>query len=125
VIRNQLQTWADGLADHYRERVTKWRTAGRRAVEQGQKMVVWGGGSKGVTFLNTMRSDIPVEYVIDVNPRKWGKYITGTGHKIVPPSFLAEYRPDIVVVMNPIYQAEIHDTLRKLNIDPEPELVVA
>jgi SAM-dependent methyltransferase len=124
-IRAQMQAWVDELADRYQARVTKWRAFGRQAAEQGRKIVVWGGGSKGVTFLNTLRGDIPVEYVIDVNPRKWEKYITGTGQRIAPPNFLAEYRPDLVIVMNPIYEAEIRNTLRELAIDPEPELVVA
>jgi SAM-dependent methyltransferase len=124
-IRAEMQSWVNRLSDQYWERIEKWRTAGRQASGRNHKMVVWGGGSKGVSFLNALGADIPVEYVIDVNPRKWGKYIRGTGHKIMPPNFLAEYRPDIVIVMNPIYETEIRDTLRQLNIHPEPELVVA
>jgi SAM-dependent methyltransferase len=123
--RARMKEWVEGLSESYRSRVEQWRAFGRRAEELGQRVVVWGGGSKGVTFMNKLHSHIPVGYVIDVNPRKWGKYITGTGHKIVPPSFLAEYRPDIVIVMNPIYEAEIRETLLDLNIDPEPELMIA
>ena len=30
-----------------------------------------------------------------------------SGQRIVSPDFLADYRPDTVIVMNPIYRAEI------------------
>jgi SAM-dependent methyltransferase len=121
----KMQVWVDRLADSYRHRVEKWRQISNQADERGRKIVVWGGGSKGVTFLNKMGSDINVAYVIDVNPRKWGKFISGTGHQIMPPGYLAENRPHIVVVMNPIYEAEIRGTLRDLEIEPEPELMIA
>ena len=68
---------------------------------------MWGAGSKGVTFLNMIDSRYQIEYVIDINPRKHGKYIPGTGQKIVSPEFLREYIPDIVIVMNLIYENEI------------------
>jgi SAM-dependent methyltransferase len=120
-----MQGWVDRFTRGYQQRLEKWSETGRRAAAQGKTVVVWGGGSKGVTFLNRMRDHISVEYVIDVNPRKWGKFITGAGIKIVPPTYLAEQRPDIVVVMNPIYESEIRATLRDLKIDPEPELIIA
>jgi hypothetical protein len=80
--------------------------------------VVWGGGSKGVTFLNMLKAQHQIEYVVDLNPRKQGKYVAGTGQKIVPPEFLWEYRPDIVIVMNPIYENEIRQMLNELAIEP-------
>lgn len=121
----QMQGYVERLADHYRARVEKWREIGRAASADGRSIAVWGGGSKGVTFVNKMRDDVAVEFVIDVNPRKWGKYLTGTGHQIVPPVHLAQICPDIVIVMNPIYEAEIRTTLRELEIDAQPELMIA
>jgi SAM-dependent methyltransferase len=124
-VLDQMLVWVNRLSEHYRERVEKWRAAGRQAAEKGQTIAVWGGGSKGVTFLNKMHNYVSVEYVIDVNPRKWGKYISGTGHKIVAPTYLADHCPDIVVVMNPIYEAEIRTTLDELGIQRQPELLIA
>jgi hypothetical protein len=76
-------------------------------VQAGQRTVVWGGGSKGVTFLNTLKIQDQIEYVVDINPRKQGMYIAGTGQRIVSPEFLQDYQPDALIVVNPIYQGEV------------------
>ena len=49
----------------------------------GGRTVVWGAGSKGITFLNTLHIKDEIEYVVDLNPRKQGMYIAGTGQKII------------------------------------------
>jgi hypothetical protein len=46
-------------------------------------------------------------------------YLAGSGHKIVPPAFLKEYRPDLVIVMNPIYNDEIRAELDRLDVSAE------
>lgn len=85
----------------------------------GQRAVVWGAGTKGVMFLNLFRDNGVIEYAVDVNPHKQGKYVPGTGHPIVPPESLVEYRPDAVFVMNPLYRGEIADMLSRLHLQPE------
>jgi len=65
-----------------------------------------------------------IEYVIDINTRKHGKFIPGTGQKIVPPEFLREYRPDVAIVMNPIYKNEIQQTLDQLGLSTQLMLVL-
>jgi hypothetical protein len=83
----------------------------------GERVVVWGAGSKGVTFLNTFKDQNLIEYAVDINPRKQGMYIPGTGQKIVSPFFLSEYQPSVIIVMNPIYQDEIEKSLDSLGFD--------
>jgi hypothetical protein len=90
-------------------------TLGRLLSRRG-RVVVWGAGSKGVTFLNTVRGADWIEYVIDINPRKQGMYIPGGGQPIVSPEMLAEHRPSTVLVMNPIYQDEIRGRLSRMGI---------
>lgn len=86
--------------------------------DRGLRCIIWGAGSKGVTFLNLLNIRDVVEYVVDINPRKQGKFIPGTGQRIVSPSFLTDYQPDSVVIMNPIYEAEICKQLSSMNIYP-------
>ena len=45
--------------------------------------------------------------------------MAGTGHRIVQPDALVDIRPDVVVVMNPIYREEIAATLEGLGLHPE------
>ena len=81
------------------------------------QVVVWGAGAKAVAFLNLL--DIPlsqIEFVVDINPRKWGTYALGTGQRIVSPRFLLQYEPDTILVMNPEYLSEIGDMVKKLGI---------
>lgn len=107
------------FADKYRDTVDTWIRRLERVAQAGQRVVVWGAGSKGVTFLNTLKAQSRIEYVVDINPRKQGMYVAGTGQEIVSPEFLRGYRPDVVVVMNPIYKSEIEQLAKHLGLAPE------
>ncbi len=81
-----------------------------------RNVVLWGAGSKAVAFLTTLGVREAVRYCVDINPNKNGTFIAGTGQKIVLPEFLKVYRPDEIVVMNPIYLAEIQETADNLGL---------
>ena len=89
-----------------------WRKAGKT-------VVLWGSGSKAVSYLTTLGVTDEVEAVVDINPHKHGKFLAGTGHEIVAPEVLARIRPDCVVIMNAIYIDEIRDDLQRLGLKPE------
>jgi SAM-dependent methyltransferase len=108
---------AGHFATQYRDKVRDWRERLRGLKQAGRSAVIWGGGSKGVTFLNVLGADSGIDFVVDLNPRKQGKYVAGTGQRVVPPEFLREMRPTDVIVMNPIYQNEIADSVRALGLD--------
>jgi Methyltransferase domain/C-methyltransferase C-terminal domain len=95
--------------------VTEWKIRLQRLASEDQRVVIWGAGSKGVTFLNILR-DSNIEFAVDINPRKQGKFVAGTGQKIVSPDFLRNYKPDIVITMNPLYQNEIIGYLRDFGL---------
>ena len=89
------------------------------ALSDEEKVVVWGAGSKGITFLNMMTDGEGIDYIIDQNPAKIGKFVAGSGQQIQSPDFLAEYRPDMVIVMNPLYRDEIAQRLSGMGLTPE------
>jgi hypothetical protein len=45
--------------------------------------------------------------------------MAGTGQEIISPDYLREIKPDVVIVMNPIYNEEIKNELKKMNLRPE------
>jgi hypothetical protein len=128
-LRHQ-ETVADDLTravadftQHYPARLTTWKHRLQELHRRGQRVVIWGGGSKGVAFLTTLQLHNEIAYVVDINPYKHGTYMAGTGQEIVGPDFLRHYQPDVVLIMNPIYGEEIRQTLAERGL--QPELVVA
>ena len=80
------------------------------------RVVLWGSGSKGTAFLHALGPGAAeVDAVIDVNPHLSGKYVAGTGHPILAPGTLGHDPADLVVVMNPVYAAEIRAELDRLS----------
>ena len=116
---DDMTSFVTTFADKYQSKVKEWRRNLNQITEAKQRALVWGGGSKGVTFLNTLRTQDKIAYVVDINPRKQGMYVAGTGQKIIPPEFLQAYQPDIVIVMNPIYKDEIRQFTERLGLTPE------
>jgi SAM-dependent methyltransferase len=96
----------------------RWRRWLDRTKAAGERVVLWGGGSKAVAFLTTLGVRDEIRFAVDVNPRKTGSFLAGCGQEVVEPAFLTLYRPDLVVVMNPIYRQEIAATLAKMGLAP-------
>jgi SAM-dependent methyltransferase len=117
-----LAAFVDTFADSYRAKVGEWHARFSSWSARGERVAVWGGGSKGVTFLNTLKPGETVGCMVDINPRKQGMFVAGTGQKVVSPEYLKEYRPDAVVIMNPIYRDEIREQLKDLGV-PAPVVV--
>lgn len=108
-----------GFQHAYSAMLDYWHGQLRWPREQRQKVVIWGSGSKGVAFLNVLGVSEQIEYVVDINPYRQGAYMPGTGQRIVSPDFLQEYRPQMVLVMNAIYQEEIRQMLANMGMFPE------
>jgi hypothetical protein len=101
--------------DGYVEMLDQWNADLAQLAARGGRFVIWGAGSKGVSFLTSLETEA-VDFAVDINPTKHGFYMAGTGQQIVSPEFLAEYDPELVVVMNPIYIDEIQADLDRLGV---------
>jgi hypothetical protein len=107
------------FAERYSSQVSAWRCRLEKIVQAGKRVVAWGAGSKGTSFLNIMHNSCQIEYIIDINPAKPGKFVAGAGQKIVSPEFLLGYKPDMAIVMNPVYLKEIRQQLQQMRLTTE------
>ncbi len=119
----QLTADAKAFAASYQQKRDEWQTRLAELAAAGKRGVVWGAGSKGVTFLNVLQPGDTIPFVVDINPRKQGKFVAGTGQPIVHPDFLRENQPDFVVIMNANYREEIGSMLREVGV--EVDILVA
>ena len=99
--------------------IGEWQDRFRRWSDAGKRVVIWGAGSKGVAFLTTLGVGKDLEYAVDINPNKHGYFMPSTGHEVVGPETMVDYKPDVVVVMNAIYEEEIRRDLADRGLHPE------
>jgi hypothetical protein len=105
------------VVEEWTDRLAVWRRMGLR-------VAVWGIGSKGVTFLNTVPGAASIEIVVDINRRKQGHHVAGTGQRIITPQELADRGADVVIAMNPLYRQEIGGSLDALGVHADVVLAV-
>lgn len=91
----------------------RWFAAGK-----GHKTVLWGGGSKAVSFISTLQLNEEISAIVDIHPLKQKCFLPGSGHRIVAPEDLLTLQPDFVIVMNPAYKMEVRAKLMELGLNP-------
>lgn len=96
--------------------IARWRRTLADLHAAGARTVLWGGSSKSVGFLTTLGITREIELCVDINPYKQGKFMPGTGQKIVAPQELVDYRPTHAILTNPIYTGEIGEQLAGLGV---------
>lgn len=99
--------------------ISHWRRVVAERSQSGGRVVIWGSGSKGVSFLAALGEGAPVSHVVDINPHRQGKFMVGSGHPIVSPQDLRTIRPTSVIIMNRVYKPEIAEMLKGLGLAPE------
>ena len=70
------------------------------AKQEGKHIAGYGAPGKGNTLLNycAIRTDF-LDYTVDRNPHKQGKFLPGTHIPVLPPQRIRETRPDYVLIL--------------------------
>jgi hypothetical protein len=118
-----MSALAASFADHYNRKLAVWQQRLDALSRSGRRTIIWGGGSKGVTFLNVLKARSQIDYVVDINPAKQGMYVPGTGQPIVAPDSIRRRPPDTILVMNPLYEREIATEAARLGVSAEIAVV--
>ena len=102
----------------FAEKVAEWRQRIDQLISDRRHVVIWGGGAKGVMFLNLLRvpAGAGIDWVVDINPRKQGHFVPLMGQRIVGPDCLLKDPPDLVIVMNPEYEREVRSMIDDMGI---------
>ncbi len=91
------------------------------AQSRDRQTALWGAGAKAVTFMALL--DRRIDAVVDINPRKLGSFMPGSGVAIDAPASLGARRPEVVFVLNPMYRDEIAGMLTADGIDADVVVV--
>jgi hypothetical protein len=102
-----------------------------KAKEQGKSICGYGAPGKGNTLLNYcgIRTDF-LDYTVDRNPYKQGKFLPGTHIPIFPPAKITETRPDYLLILPWNFKDEIMTQMAGIRewggqfIVPIPEVIV-
>ena len=78
----------------------------------GKRVAGYGAPGKGNTLLNYcgIRSDL-LEFTVDRNPHKQGKFLPGTHIPIYAPERIEEERPDCILILPWNLEREITEQL--------------
>jgi SAM-dependent methyltransferase len=102
-----------------KNKIDEWKKKLSEIKKESKKTIVWGSGSKCVGFMTTLNVTDEIDFIVDINPLRHGLYIAGAGKQIKSPTFLKNYKPDVVIVMNPVYLDEIRSDLANMDLYPE------
>lgn len=120
-----LASLVDDFAQTYESGRGWWTAYFDQLQQAGRRAALWGAGAKAVSFLEALGPaawsgpQAPIAAVVDINPRKAGQYLPGSGLPIVAPAALTHLRPGVVVIMNEVYKPEIESELAGMRLAPE------
>lgn len=114
--RERIEIAVETFRREVTETLSHWRDEILAVHERGGTVVLWGGGSKAVAFLTGVGLGDEVAGAVDINPHKHGRFIAGTGHRVLAPAELPGVRPELVIAMNRIYLGEIRRDLTELGL---------
>ena len=103
------------------DKLAKWRN--RLSAYKG-KAVIWGAGSKGITFANVLEeAGRSLTALVDLNPRKNGLLAPGVALPVVAPDELRQIRPNLVLVSNALYKGEIANQVKSMGVEADIEVI--
>jgi SAM-dependent methyltransferase len=116
---SEVTDLAHAFARNYTEKKADWTAKVRQWRSAGERVVAWGAGSKGVTFLNVVDPLGEVFAIVDLNTSKHGCFTPCSGHRVIGPQELQVMKPDHILLMNPLYKQEVAADLARLGVTAE------
>lgn len=118
----EIDGQVEAFAAEYASQVNKWSARFDLYRQQGKRVVLWAAGMRAISLLvNVPLASAWVEFVVDVNPQRQGRYLPKTGQQVVAPEELIGLKPDVVIATNPNYAREISAQMQELGVRCEFE----
>lgn len=77
-------------------------------VRSHRKVIVWGTSGRCISMLSHLGWDERVvSFGVDIDPEKQGMFLPVTGQRVLTPAEAVAFAPDLVIVANDVYAAEI------------------
>jgi uncharacterized membrane protein (Fun14 family) len=101
----------EALKERSRKRLRGYR-------EAGEKVACYGAAAKGSSFLNYIDIEQDwIEYVVDKNPHKQGRFMAGTNLPVFAPERLLTDKPDVLIILPWNLRREIEKDVRDLGLN--------
>jgi len=107
------------LAERHRTSVEAWTERIARLHDAGRRVVLWGTGGKGISFLAAVPTSYRIACAVDIHPDRQGRWLPVSGLQVAGPEDLVALQPDVVIVTNPLHAPEIQAQVVSLNLSCE------
>ncbi|MBF9059039.1 methyltransferase domain-containing protein [Rhodobacterales bacterium HKCCSP123] len=87
--------------------------AGRR----GERLLIWGAGSKAVAFLTFAGRGTAIVGAVDINPHKHGTFLPASGLPVFAPEDWRVLAPDRIILMNGAYLGEVSRQCARMGLE--------
>jgi SAM-dependent methyltransferase len=112
IVGEMLEAEKGWNVDRFPEQVAARRQSLRKLVvdlrREGKRVVGYGAAGRSTILLNfcDLGTEL-VEYVVDMSPLRYGKYVPGVSIPIVPPEVFHQHPPDYAIMTAWNYEPEI------------------
>ena len=102
--------WGEQVKEH----IENSRYFINKIKNSGKTIYGFGAAAKGCIYLNAMGlTDLHLDYIIDDTDLKQGKFVPGTGIKIVSRDILKEKQPDYILILAHNFADYIMESLKE------------
>lgn len=111
-----IMNFVDGFQSYKKDFVNKIH----ELKSKGKKIVMWGAGGKGNALLSFCDIDSNhIDFIIDSDDKKIGKYTIGSHILIRDPSILKKEKVDVIIISAMAYESEILKQLAGMTFQGE------
>jgi SAM-dependent methyltransferase len=113
----QARAVCQAFGSDVRSSIERCQETLQQMASRSPPLVLWQGAAKTVGFLAALGNAGMIDSAIDLSPARRGKFLPGSGLPVHAPERLVELRPGNIVLMNPVYLAEVTARVRSLGLD--------
>ncbi len=114
-----LKSIVTDFSERAQIQMSNWQQKLSEYKAKGLNIAIWGSGSKCLSFITSLKITDMIDTVTDINPHRHHKFIPGIGIEVMPPEYLRVHKPDVLIIMNAVYEQEIKKSLANMALSPK------